>query len=145
MFEFINKILNHTRLDLLLLIQIHMNIIKYSNAIRSHNHLVWLNGWVFAHELGGCGFESRCCHLKFRYGTCFEQEVPLHSGNYRVYVHSEARKWHDNNIVFYNQLRYPFMINLDSCNVSCNTVDDLSRRICVPNKTTDVNLMHLIW
>ena len=47
--------------------------------------------------------------------------------------------------VFYNQLRYPFMINLDSCNVSCNTVDDLSRRICVPNKTTDVNLMHLIW
>ena len=145
MFEFINKILNHTRLDLLLLIQIHMNIIKYSNAIRSHNHLVWLNGWVFAQELGGCGFESRCCHLKFRYGTYFEQEVPLHSGNYRVYVHSEARKWHDNNIVFYNQLRYPFMINLDSCNVSCNTVDDLSRRICVPNKTTDVNLMHLIW
>ena len=23
---------------------------------------VWLNGWVFIHELSGYGFESRCCH-----------------------------------------------------------------------------------
>ena len=25
---------------------------------------VWLNGWVFVYELSGCGFESRCCHIK---------------------------------------------------------------------------------
>ena len=25
---------------------------------------VWLNGWVFVYELNGCGFESRCSHLK---------------------------------------------------------------------------------
>ena len=33
----------------------------------------------------------------------------------------------------YNQgLRYyPFMVNLDRCNGSCNTPDDLSNRICV--------------
>ena len=37
------------------------------------------------------------------------------------------------------------MINLDSCNVSCNTIDNLSSKICVANKTKDINLMHLIW
>ena len=24
----------------------------------------------------GCGLESRCCHVNFRYGACFEQGVP---------------------------------------------------------------------
>ena len=24
----------------------------------------------------GCGFESRCCHVNFRYGTLFDQGVP---------------------------------------------------------------------
>ena len=65
-----------------------------SNEIRTHDHLVckrtlnhleiWLNGWVFVYELSGCGFESRYCHLNFRYGACFKQGVPWHSGNYRV-------------------------------------------------------------
>ena len=27
---------------------------------------------VFVYELSGCAFESRCCHLNFRYGACFE-------------------------------------------------------------------------
>ena len=43
---------------------------------------VWLNGWVFVYELSGCGFESRCSHLNFRYRVCLEQVVPRHSGNY---------------------------------------------------------------
>ena len=34
---------------------------------------------------------------------------------------------------------YPFMIRLDKCNGSCNAVDDLSTKICVPGKTKDVN------
>ena len=25
---------------------------------------VWLNGWVFVYELGGCGFEFRCSHSR---------------------------------------------------------------------------------
>ena len=37
---------------------------------------VWLNGLVFVYKLSGCGFESRCSHLIFRYGACFEQGVP---------------------------------------------------------------------
>ena len=40
-----------------------------------------LNCWVIVYELSGCGFKSRCCHLNFRYCTCFEQGVLWHSGN----------------------------------------------------------------
>ena len=39
--------------------------------------IIWT---VFFYELSGYGFESRCCHLNFRYGVCFEQRVPWHSG-----------------------------------------------------------------
>ena len=35
-------------------------------------------------SLSCCGFESRCCHLNFRYRAYIEQEVPWHSGNYSV-------------------------------------------------------------
>ena len=45
---------------------------------------VWLNGWVFVYELSGWGFQSHCGHSNFRYGACFEQGVPWHSGIYRV-------------------------------------------------------------
>ena len=56
------------------------------------------NGWVFVYELSGCGLKSSCSHLKFRFRACFEQEAPWHSGNYRVWIHSEMRTWHDKNI-----------------------------------------------
>ena len=59
---------------------------------------VWLNGWVFIYELCGCGFESRCSHVNFRYDACFEQGVPWHSGKYRVWIHSETRTWNYKNI-----------------------------------------------
>ena len=58
---------------------------------------VWLNGWVFVYELSGCGFESSCCHLNFRFRACFEQGVPWHLDNYSVWIHSETRTWHDKN------------------------------------------------
>ena len=51
-----------------------------SNGIQTHSHLVWLNSWVFVYEISGCAFESRWCHLNFRYSACFEQGVPWHSG-----------------------------------------------------------------
>ena len=35
---------------------------------------------------------------------------------------------------------YPFAVNLDKCMVNCNTLNDLSNRICVSNKTEDLNL-----
>ena len=35
---------------------------------------------------------------------------------------------------------YPFSVKLDRCVKSCNTLNDLSNKVCVPNKTQDVNL-----
>ena len=35
---------------------------------------------------------------------------------------------------------YPFMVNLKRCGGSCNTLYDLSAKICIPNKIEDVNL-----
>ena len=34
----------------------------------------------------------------------------------------------------------PFMITLNKCNGSCNTLTKIFGRICVPNKTENVNL-----
>ena len=66
-----------------------------------HSSIIWSvgpNGWVFVYELRGCWFESRCSHLIIRYGAWFEQGVPWHSGNCRVWIHSQIRTWHDKNI-----------------------------------------------
>ena len=35
---------------------------------------------------------------------------------------------------------YPFMVSLDKYSRSCNAADDLSTKICIPNKTKDVNV-----
>ena len=71
------------------LFSIKQRIIKYlflsdCNENRTYNHLVrkrtlnqfrpvLLNGSVFIYELSGCGFDSRCSHLKVRYRALFEQ------------------------------------------------------------------------
>ena len=74
---------------------------------------VWLNGWVFVYELSGCGFESCCNHLIFRYSACFEQGVPWHSGNCRVWIHSQTRTWHYKNIQSNAPYRYVLTTQLD--------------------------------
>ena len=35
---------------------------------------------------------------------------------------------------------YPFAVKLDRCVGGCNTLNDLSNKVCVPNKTEDLNL-----
>ena len=35
---------------------------------------------------------------------------------------------------------YPFLVKLDRCFGSCNTVIDLSNKVCIPNKTEKLNL-----
>ena len=35
---------------------------------------------------------------------------------------------------------YPFVVKLDRCIGSCNTLNDLSNKVCVPNKAEDLNL-----
>ena len=34
-----------------------------------------------------------------------------------------------------------FLVKLDRCVGSCNTFNDLSNKVCVPNKTEDLNLI----
>ena len=34
---------------------------------------------------------------------------------------------------------YPFVVKLDRFAGSCNTINDLSNKVCVPNKTEDLN------
>ena len=36
--------------------------------------------------------------------------------------------------------KFPFPDKLDRCVGSCNTLNDLSNKVCVPNKTEDLNL-----
>ena len=33
---------------------------------------------------------------------------------------------------------YPFSVKLDRCVGSCNTINDLSNKVCIPNKTEDL-------
>ena len=35
---------------------------------------------------------------------------------------------------------YPFVVNLDRCVGSCNTLNDLFHKVFVPNKTEDLNI-----
>ena len=35
---------------------------------------------------------------------------------------------------------YPFVVNLDRCVGSCNTLNDLSNKVCASNETEDLNL-----
>ena len=35
---------------------------------------------------------------------------------------------------------YPFAVKLDNCVGSCNTINDLSNKVCIPNKAEDLNL-----
>ena len=42
---------------------------------------------------------------------------------------------------FKNTLKdYPFAVKLDISVVNCNTINDLSNKVCVPNKTEDLNI-----
>ena len=69
------------------------------NWTRPHNHLVqkrtlnhlaklakWLNWIVSTYLYGACDCIFLSCHIR----TCFEQRAPWHSGNYRVWIHSET-------------------------------------------------------
>ena len=58
----------------------HMHL---TNKYSQHSSIIWpvlLNGWVFVCELNGYGFESSYSLLNFRYGACFVQGFPWHSG-----------------------------------------------------------------
>ena len=39
---------------------------------------------------------------------------------------------------------YPFAVKLDRCIESCNTLNDLSNKVCVPNKSEDLSVFNTI-
>ena len=47
--------------------------------------------------------------------------------------------WHPNEYIQEFHY-YPYAVKLDRCVASCNTLNDLSIKICIPNKTEDLNL-----
>ena len=66
-----------------------------TDALSDNGLIIWPvlpNGWVFVYELNGCGFESSCSDLNFRFRAWFEQGVPSNSGNYKVWIHSVRRR-----------------------------------------------------
>ena len=96
---------------------------------------------MFVYELSGCGFESRCSRLNFRYHACFKQEVPWYSDNYRVWIHSETRTLHDKNISHSHSFLWKiqngffhFFNNEKLCFISGT--------IYMSSKT---NLLHCLW
>ena len=52
---------------------------------------IFRDGPAFDYQLSDSAFEGSCNHLNFRYCPCFQLRVPWHSGNYRVWIHSELR------------------------------------------------------
>ena len=98
-------------------ISIKFKIINKSNdcnRTRNQNHLYrkrtlthlaklakWLSCVLSTYLYGAfdCIFLSRqVCFCHDRFGAWFEQGVPWHSGNYRVWIHSETRTRHGKNI-----------------------------------------------
>ena len=47
-----------------------------------------------------------------------------------LYLNEYSQKFH----------YYPFAVKLDRCLGSCNTLNDLSNKVCAPNRTEDLNL-----
>ena len=110
------------------------------NWTRTHNHLVWkwtLNhlaklakwlNWVVSTYLYiafDCMFCMYICsHLNFKFHECFEQGLSWHSGNYRAWIHSEMRTWHDKNI----QLKLSLCNYCDVCLLVKGTVTNPNKK-----------------
>ena len=95
-------------------------------------------------EIGVESEVSFCCHLNFRNRTCFEQGVPWHSGNYRVYIYSKTNTWHDVNI---QSISFPENIPLgeDVLKSSWRRLQDVFSVtfFCLPRLLQDIIARHL--
>ena len=66
---------------------------------------------------------TKCVSLSNQ--KCMIQHTPmnLHPNEYKQELHY-----------------FPFAVKLDRCVRICNTLNDLSNKVCVPNKTEDLNV-----
>ena len=56
-----------------------------------------------------------------------------------MYNSTYSYKYLDHNEYSQGLCYHAFAVNLDTCVGICNTFNDLSNRVCVPNKTEDLN------
>ena len=74
------------------MIKKHTVKMHHTDKYSQHSSIIcWLNG-LSVHELSGCGFRIQLQSLHLQ-----KQGVSL-TYNYRVWIHSETRTWHDKNI-----------------------------------------------
>ena len=66
---------------------------------------------------------TKCVFLSNKKCEIYPALINLHSNEYNQELHY-----------------YPFAVKLDKCVGSCNILNDLSNRVCVPNKTEDLNV-----
>ena len=86
--------------------ELKITITKFVNE-HSTIYPNWPNDWAALWVLICLvHLQSRCNHLNFGYSACFEQGVPWHSGNCKVWIHSEKRKWHGINIQYIHCFAY---------------------------------------
>ena len=72
----------------------------------------------------------------------------VNGSNHTIYVLSRNQKCTIQTNLFHLRLNednqefhyYPFAVKLDRCAGSCNTLNGLSNKVCVPNKIEDLNL-----
>ena len=117
------------------LFSVDFNLIDTSNVLDIHKYLMkrtWykimfgLIKKIFIGLLTGIG--NRSNHTKcisWSNQKCMTQPTLIN-----LYSNEYSQEFH----------YYPFAVKLDRCVGSCNTLNDLSNKVCIPNKTEDLNL-----
>ena len=59
--------------------------------------------------------------------------------NQKCEIQPTINNWHPNEYS-HKFHYYEFSVKLDRCFWSCNTLNDLSNKVCIPNKKEDLNL-----
>ena len=117
--------------NLLLLIYILMNIVKNFTSVKFWLYVLIMSRTryrVNPHYIGTpCLKQAR--NLKFKWLQRGSNPQPLSSFTNKVVVGSSPLA-----------VTYQFSVKLDRCAGSCNIFNDLSNKVCIPNKTEDLNL-----
>ena len=66
---------------------------------------------------------TKCVSLSNKQGEIQPTFINLYSNEYSQEFHYQ-----------------PFTVKLDKCVGNCNTLNDMSNKVCIPNKSKDVNL-----
>ena len=105
---------------------VYFNPIDTNDSLDIHNYLMkrtwykvfWLIKKIFIGLLTGVVHGSN--HTK-----CVSLKVQIQPTRINLHPKEHSQEFYC----------YPFMVKLDRCVGSCNTLNDLSNKVCIPNKT----------